>query len=483
MGTKKFSVKYCVLLPLVLLITIFLLAVPSSFFGIEGLTVLQQRTIALFVFAALMWIFEIIPSWTTSVLVIVMALLMLSNKGLGFLMVDESGAKLEGIMNYTKIMSAFADPVVMLFLGGFVLAIVATRCGLDAKLAKAFMKPFGTRSEIVMLGFLSITALFSMFMSNTATAAMMLAIIAPVLRTLPDDGKGKIGLTLAVPIGANIGGIGTPIGTPPNAIALKYLNDPEGLNLELGFGEWMMYTVPFVLVLIFIAWIVLLWLFPFKQKNIHIEIPDVKIDKKTFNIVSITFIVTVLLWVLDSLTGLNSNIVALIPVGVFCVTGIFTKDQLKEINWDVLWLVAGGFALGVGMNDTGLAKHIISDIPFGTWPPLLMMVGSGVLCYVMSTFMSNTATAALLIPILSVIAKSAESTLAPYGGESTLLLCIAISASLAMALPISTPPNALAHAQGTVSQDNMAKTGVILGVIGLAIAYLVFIYLGSVGLF
>jgi sodium-dependent dicarboxylate transporter 2/3/5 len=97
--------------------------------------------------------------------------------------------------------------------------------------------------------------------------------------------------------------------------------------------------------------------------------------------------------------------------------------------------------------------------------------------------MSNTATAALLIPILSVIAKSAESTLAPYGGESTLLLCIAISASLAMALPISTPPNALAHAQGTVSQDNMAKTGVILGVIGLAIAYLVFIYLGSVGLF
>ena len=90
MGTKKFSVKYCVLLPLVLLITIFLLAVPTSFFGIEGLTVLQQRTIALFVFAALMWIFEIIPSWTTSVMVIVLALLMLSNKGLGFLMVDAS---------------------------------------------------------------------------------------------------------------------------------------------------------------------------------------------------------------------------------------------------------------------------------------------------------------------------------------------------------------------------------------------------------
>ena len=186
MGTKKFSVKYCVLLPLVLLITIFLLAVPTSFFGIEGLTVLQQRTIALFVFAALMWIFEIIPSWTTSVMVIVLALLMLSNKGLGFLMVDASGAKLEGIMNYTKIMSAFADPVVMLFLGGFALAIMAQKYGLDVTLARLLLKPFGTNPKMVLLGFLVVIAVFSMFMSNTATAAMMLAFLAPVLATFPD---------------------------------------------------------------------------------------------------------------------------------------------------------------------------------------------------------------------------------------------------------------------------------------------------------
>ncbi|MBR5274739.1 MAG: anion permease, partial [Bacteroidales bacterium] len=158
-----------------MLITIFLLAVPTSFFGIEGLTVLQQRTIALFVFAALMWIFEIIPSWTTSVLIIVMALLMLSNKGLGFLMVDASGAKLEGIMNYTKIMSAFADPVVMLFLGGFTLAIMAQKYGLDVTLARVLLKPFGTNPKMVLLGFLVVIAVFSMFMSNTATAAMMLA--------------------------------------------------------------------------------------------------------------------------------------------------------------------------------------------------------------------------------------------------------------------------------------------------------------------
>lgn len=465
-----------------LIASLFFWFAPSALYGLPSLSLVEQRMIAIFVFAALMWITEAIPIWTTSVAVIVVMLLTVSNNCLLFLRSGDAET-LGTLVSYKSIMATFADPIVMLFLGGFVLAIVATRCGLDAKLAKAFMKPFGTRSEIVLLGFMVITAVFSMFMSNTATAAMMLAIIAPVLRTMPSDGKGKIGLTLAVPIGANIGGIGTPIGTPPNAIAIKYLNDPDGLNLNMGFGEWMMYMVPFVAILIFIAWVVLLWLFPFKQKHISIEIPEVKVDKKTFSIVSVTFIVTVLLWVLDKYTGLNSNIVALIPVGVFCVTGIFTKDQLKEINWDVLWLVAGGFALGVGMNETGLAKHIISDIPFGTWPPVLMLVGSGVLCYVMSTFMSNTATAALLIPILSVIAKSAEASLAPYGGEATLLICIAIAASLAMALPISTPPNALAHAQGTVSQDNMVKIGVIVGVIGLVLSYSLFMYIGSLGLF
>ncbi len=466
-----------------LVASLFFWFAPPAIYGLPSLCLVEQRMISIFVFAAIMWVTEAIPIWTTSVAVIVIMLLTVSNNSLLFLREGIESAELGTLVPYKNIMATFADPIVMLFLGGFVLAIVSTRCGLDVKLAKAFMKPFGTRSEIVLLGFMVITAIFSMFMSNTATAAMMLAILAPVLRTMPVDGKGKIALTLSVPIGANIGGIGTPIGTPPNAIALKYLNDPEGLNLDLGFGEWMMFMVPLVAVLIFLAWVLLLVLFPFKQKNIKIEIPDVNVDKKTFNIVAFTFILTVVLWVLDKATGLNANIVALIPVGIFCVTGIFTKEQLKDINWDVLWLVAGGFALGVGMNDTGLAKHIINDIPFGTWPPVLMMVGSGVLCYVMSTFMSNTATAALLIPILSVIAKSAEESLAPFGGEATLLIGIALSASLAMALPISTPPNALAHAQGTVQQKEMVKIGLLVGVIGLALSYTIYMYVGSLGLF
>ena len=130
---KKFNLKYGVFLPLVLLITIFLWAVPVSFYGIEALTVVQQRVIALFVFAALMWIFEIIPNWTTSLLVIVIALLTVSNKGIGFFCDPKYGT----LVPYARIMSSMADPVVMLFLGGFVLAIMAERYGLDVTLARA----------------------------------------------------------------------------------------------------------------------------------------------------------------------------------------------------------------------------------------------------------------------------------------------------------------------------------------------------------
>ena len=174
---QKFNLKYWVFLPLVLAITIFLWAVPVSFFGIEALTVVQQRVIALFVFAALMWIFEIIPNWSTSLLVIVISLLTVSNKGIGLFCDPQYGT----LVPYARIMSSMADPVVMLFLGGFVLAIMAEKYGLDVTMARALLKLFGTKPEIVLLGFLIMISIFSMFMSNTATAAMMLALLTPVL--------------------------------------------------------------------------------------------------------------------------------------------------------------------------------------------------------------------------------------------------------------------------------------------------------------
>lgn len=453
---------------------------PDGVLGISNLTVVEQRVIAIFVFAALMWIFESIPIWSTSVLTIVLLLLMVSDSGFKFMNAGYDPETLGVLVKHKSLMATFADPIIMLFLGGFVLAIAATRCGIDAYIAKNLLAPFGTKSHFVMLGFILSTAIFSMFMSNTATAAMMIAILAPVLRNAEGcNGAGKVGLTLAIPIAANVGGIGTPIGTPPNAIALKYLNDPDGLNLNIGFGEWMMFMVPFVFVLLAIVWFILLKMFPFEQKRLEIKIESKLVWDRNTIITCITFFVTVVLWMLDKVTGVNANTVALIPLAIFTVTGVIRKEDLKDISWDVLWLVAGGFALGVGLQETGLAKHLVESIPFGQWSPVLLIVASGLICCVLSTFISNTATAALMMPILFTIGTSMEAELAAFGGVTTLLVGIAGSASLAMALPISTPPNALAHSTGLTRQADMAKIGIIVGVIGLTLLYLLLLFLGK----
>lgn len=473
---RKFSGKLYVMLPIVIAITLFLWLVPTTFFGIDGLTVTEQRTIAIFVFAALMWMFEIIPTWTTSVLIIVLMLLTISDSSISFMKGSGIPAEMGTFVSYKSLLATFADPVIMLFLGGFILAIAATKVGLDVQLARILLKPFGKKSEFVLLGFLFVIGIFSMFMSNTATAAMMLTFLAPVLKTLPADGKGRIGLALSIPIAANLGGIGTPIGTPPNAIALQYLN--ESLHMGVGFGEWMAVMVPYVIVMLLISWGLLLWMFPFKQKTIELKIEGARQRNWQSYVVYVTFALTILLWMFEKTTGINSNVVAMIPVGVFCVTGIITKEDLKEINWSVLWMVAGGFALGVALNSTGLAEHLVNSIPFGQWLPLAVLLVSGFLGYFLSNFISNTAAASLIVPILSAVGVGMGENLDSMGGVRTLLVGVALATSLAMLFPISTPPNALAHSTGLVTTKDMTKVGIIIGVIGFVLGYSLLIFIG-----
>ena len=464
---------------IVAIVTLFLWNVPSSFFGIEGLTVIQQRIIAIFAFATLMWVMEVVSSWATSLGIIVLMLLFTSDSGINFMMTgDNMGEQL----SYVKIMASFADPTIMLFIGGFVLAIAAAKTGLDAQLARALLKPFGTKSENVLLGFILITGLFSMFVSNTATAAMMLAFLTPVFKQLPPEGKGKIALALSIPVAANLGGLGTPIGTPPNNIALKYLNDPAGLNLGLGFGQWMVFMVPLVAVLLLISWILIKNIYPFTQKRIELEIEGTMKKGKNTWIVIVTFILTVLLWMTDKLTGINSNTVALIPVVVFAMTGVLTKYDLEEINWSVLWMVAGGFALGYGLNGSGLAENAVKSIPFGDFSPVVILIISGLICYLLSNFISNSATAALLMPILAVVCTAMGDKLGAIGGTSTVLIGVAIAASSAMILPVSTPPNALAFSTNLVQQKDMVKIGIIVGVISMIIGYTMMYFVGKFGL-
>lgn len=548
------TTKSLIKILIVLLIAGSMLFIPFESMGV-AINPVQSRVIALFVFAALMWILEPIPIWTTSVVVITISLLAISNQSLTFLKVDRydkaavcsviddvcaghvdaaaadklksdmeevmkkktnlsaadfratlsdklmplsteaanalyapemkervNNLKFINVMQQKSTMATFADPIIILFLGGFFLAAAATKYGLDLNLARVLLKPFGTNPKFVMLGLMVVTALFSMFMSNTATAAMMLAILGPVLKLFSPEDRGRAAFALCIPVAANIGGIGTPIGTPPNAIALKAMQD---MGLSISFGKWMMFGVPFVIIMLLVGWLLLCAMFPIKQKELKLAVGgEFRKDAKAI-VVYITFAVTILLWVLGKdVHGLDSNTIAIIPICVFAVTSVITKDDLKAMSWDVLWLVAGGFALGVALQETSLAKDMINAIPFATWNPMVLMVGAGAICLFMATFMSHTATASLLMPILAGVAGAMVAAGAMDNAGAIGLLCaIAFASSLGMALPISTPPNALAYATGLVESKGMAISGTVLCLLGLALTFVLMYMLGACGFF
>ena len=449
-----------------------------GFVGDHALNTLEIRVIAIFVMAALFWILQPFPIWSTSMFVIVLMILTLSNSAL-------IPFRVEGVepLKFKDIMATFANPIIMLFLGGFFLASAACKYNMDKNLARVLLKPFGKDPKWVLLGLMIITAVFSMFMSNTATAAMMLAILGPVLKLFDANDRGKAAFALAIPLGANIGGMGTPIGTPPNAIALGALQS-SGFNIS--FGQWMEFGVPYVIVMMILAWFLLLKLYPIKMKEMNLDIEGAEgFDKSPRAIiVYITFAVCVLLWVTGkNVHGLNDNVIAMIPMAVFALTGVINKKDLNEMSWDVLWLVAGGFALGLGLQQTGLAKDLINAIPFNTWSPVVLMVGCGFICLFMANFMSHTSTASLLVPIFIVVAVSCKENLAPLGGVTSLMVAVAFASSLGMCLPISTPPNALAHATGYTDTRGMAITGIVMGIGGLVLSWIMMFGLSKVNFF
>ena len=440
--TNHVESKKVIELIVIAVITAIVWNLPQSCFGIDGLTVIQQRIIAVFVFATLSWLTEAIPSWATSLGIITLMCLTISDNSISVFKGEESAA-FGKLLSSKDIMATFANPVIMLFLGGFILAIAATKSGLDVLLAKNLIKPFGN------------------------------------FAALPANGKGRIALTLSIPIAANIGGMATPIGTPPNAIALQALNNPEGLNLGISFGQWMSFMFPLAIALLVISWIVLKKLFPFSKKTIELEITGNVHHGWRMWVVAGTFIVTILMWLLDIFTGVDANNVALIPIGVFAITGVINGKDLQSIDWSVIWMVAGGFALGLGMNGSGLADAAIASIPFGQWSPLVILVISGLICYFLSNFISNTATAALLVPILAVVCTGMGDRLSAIGGTSTIIIGIALAASSAMCLPISTPPNAIAYSTGLVKQNDMLKVGLVVGIISMALGYTVLFFVGK----
>lgn len=446
---------------------VLVLMMPIDAIPIADLTLVQHRLLAIFLLAALLWVLEPVPVFATSILIIALELIMISNKGLHAFRAPVEGHDLGQMLAYTDIFSAFSSPIIILFMGGFALAIAASKYELDNNLARVLLKPFGSQPKFIMLGLMLITSVFSMFMSNTATTVMMLALLGPIVASAPKGDLGIKALVLCIPIAANTGGIATPIGTPPNAIALQYLTGSNSIS----FLSWMMMGLPFVLIQLTLAWFLLQKLFPSSQASMSLKLDGRFQRSWQAMVVYITFALTIVLWMTTALHGMNTYVVAIIPLAVFTLTGIMGKEELKQINWDVLWLVAGGIAIGIGLEQTGLAHALAHAIHYEALSPMAVVIALSLVCWLMANFMSNTATANLLMPIAAAIGTSMPS-LAEAGGLQGLLVVVAFSASLGMILPVSTPPNSLAYSTGLIESKDMAKTGLALGLIGLLVVYL-----------
>jgi sodium-dependent dicarboxylate transporter 2/3/5 len=432
-----------------------------------------KAMLAIFAIAAWYWVSGAIPPFATAVLVV----------GLGALLVgypaglvpEEDHQPGSAIRGWTEFVSVGTAPVVILMLGGFVLSKAAQKHGLDRLLAGSLLRPFATGPRALVLGVMGVTALFSMWMSNTATAALMLTLLAPIIAGLDTTSALRRAMLLAVPIGANLGGIGTPIGTPPNAVAFAAMREQ---GIDVTFLGWTLVCTPFAAVMLVASWGVLCLLFPPSQADAdaarRVARPqatpkpdDAAPSPVTFRtlVVAATFLVTVALWLTSEWTRLPNGAIALIPIVVFTALRLIDRRDINALEWDILLLIIGGLALGQGMERSGLANWLVGLLPvqgLGTVALIASLAGATLL---LSTFMSNTAAANLLIPLGFGVAAAAGT-----GQEGPVALAIALAASLAMALPVSTPPNAMAYARGGVKTLDFVRSGSIIGMLGLTLA-------------
>ena len=439
----------------------FLVGIPLL--PMPGLSVAGQVTLAIFLMAALFWITEPVPIYATSLLVIFLQILLLSKQGLASAIGWESAATAE----YTVFTSTLAHPIIVLFLGGFMLASAAVKFDLDKNLTRIVMAPFGSRPGAILCGLMLVTALLSAFMSNTATTAMMMTVILPVVAVLPTGDRFRAAVALAIPTAANVGGIATPIGTPPNAIVIAALaND----GVRVSFSDWMLLALPLVVVVLVVSWVLLLVLFPATVRELKLDFSSKFQRAPRAWALYFVFGLTIFLWMTEALHGLSSNVVAFFPVAALPLLGILEKKDIRNLPWEVLWLVAGGISLGVSLQNTGLAAWLVGQVDWNTLGGFTLLMLFGVVTFLFANFLSHTVTATLITPIaLGLGAGMVE------GGEFSPLLVglvIAVASSLGMSLPISTPPNAIAMSTGMVQTKDMALVGVILGLFGLGLALL-----------
>ncbi|NCN11381.1 MAG: DASS family sodium-coupled anion symporter [Leptospira sp.] len=399
-----------------------------------------------------LWITEAVPPFAVGIFIVCM---MLFGFGTDFILDESTPVEI-----YT---GTWTSNVIWLLLGGFFLAEAMKEVELDTQLFSFTMNRFGNQPEKLLLGLFFVTALGSMIMSNTAMTAMMISSITPLIRILGTKSNFSKALLIGIPSAATIGGIGTIIGSTPNAIAVGALQE-KGININ--FLEWMLIGFPAAMILLYSFYLVLIYKLDIKGSEIHI--PDLqksnkKIDKFKKYTVLFVLVLTIVLWATEPIHGIPVAATSAVPILFLTMTQVITSEQVRSLPWDTLMLVAGGLALGIAIVDVGLSNIImekVNNLPLGSMIIALIFCFLGVM---ISNVMSNTAATSILIPL-------AISLPLPYGIATPIM--VAISCSCALLLPVSTPSNAIAYATGLIEQKEFRLGGLFFIVTGPIVAFI-----------
>lgn len=429
----------------------FLLSDPSF-------TKIQNYVLFLLFLAISLWVTEAIPPFSVSILIV------------GFLVLIMGKSEAHDAIQYLQ---TWSDSVIWLFLGGFFLAEAMKKTKLDLMLLKSVLPKFGTTPTHVLWGLMLVTALMSMLMSNTATTAMMIATISPLFSRLDQKANLSKALLLGIPAAASVGGIGTIIGSAPNAIAVGAL---EKLGHPISFLEWMMVGAPLALVLLFVFWFALVKKYRIQQEaqlNFDFLSDTVKVHANRVEqlhkiIVLVILAVTLFCWLTSKWIGIPVAAASGIPIVGLTMLGVLDAKDIRQLPWDTLMLVAGGLALGLAIEEQRIATHFVEKISGIQLSFMMLLVMFGFITVILSNFMSNTAATTILIPM-------GVSLLSMVGGDANpiiLPLVIGLSASCALFLPVSTPPNAIAFSTGLIQQSEFRLGGIVIGLLGPVLSIL-----------
>ncbi len=441
----------------------------------NGFDLLASVTIWVTVWTATWWVFEAVPIPIAS-------------------LVPLAVLPFFGVLTSKQVAQAYGHKLVLLLLGGFLLSKAMEKSGAHRRIALKMVALFGGGGgKTLVLGFMFATAGLSMWISNTATTLMMLPVVIAVLEKAKDK-KIKIPLLLGIAFAANVGGIGTPIGTPPNMVMMGYYESVKGV--EISFLDWMKIGVPIAFAMVIIIWA---WLTRNITSKSLIPLPDPGLWRTEEKRTLLVFFITALAWITRSdpfggwkslfnlfsesdlglynvLSGANDASVAFLSVIIlFCIPSgnkrgekLLDWETASKIPWGLLILVGSGICLGSAISESGLSKSIgslLSGIGSVSIPVLIILIA--LLVTFMTEMTSNTATTNILMPILGAASIASGMNL------EILLFPAAISASCAFMLPVATMPNAVVYGTGEFSIKRMVSEGFVLNLIGAVVITIV----------